>query len=168
MFGAASPNRDLHSLARAGVVREGTHANEVGYETMLRSDTTTVAFESLAANTADPDYADASGLIPQASPNAASGAGDYDAVNFEGASRFNGLPPNAVSIAQMYDKQPANDAPVSLYDVMADDGVGAAPRSVQMIRGSAAQVPSERANGASEVIGEIHRCAAVCNSALLS
>ena len=68
----------------------------------------------------------------------------------------------------MYDKQPANDAPVSLYDVMADDGVGAAPRSVQMIRGSAAQVPSERSNGASEVIGEIHRFAAACKAALLS
>ena len=178
MFGAASPNRDLRSLARAGVVREGTHAAEIGYETMMRSDTTTLGFgrgaggtnasEGLAAHTADPDYADASDLIPQASPNAASGGGDYDAVNFDGAARFNGLPANAVSIAQLYDTQSATDAPVSLYDVMADDGVGAAPRSVQMIGGSAAQVPSERTNGASEVIGEINRCAAVYPAGLLS
>ena len=104
-------------------------------------------------DTADPNYADASGLIPKAGSG---GCGDYDDVNFEGAALLNGLPPNAVSNAPMYDKQPANDAPrpASLYDVMVDDGVGAAPRSVQMIRGNAAQVPSERSNGASEVFGD--------------
>ena len=116
-----------------------------------------------AAGTADPNYADASSLLPRLSLQASASAGDYDDVNFEGAARFNGLPPNAISNAPMYDKQPANNAvrPASLYDVMADDGVGAAPRSVQMIRGSAAQVPSERNNGASEVFGETQRRAAM-------
>ena len=116
-----------------------------------------------AAVTADPNYADASSLLPRSSLQASASAGDYDDVDFEGAARFNGLPPNAISNAPMYDKQPANNAarPASLYDVMVDDGVGAAPRSVQMIRGSAAQVPSERNNGASEVFGETHRHAAM-------
>ena len=106
---------------------------------------------------AEPAYADASGLVPQATTvtTTVATAGDYDQVNFEGAARFNGLPPNAISAAPTYDKQTPSNAPrpASLYDIMADGGSDAAPRPVQIIRGNAAQALLERANGATEVCG---------------
>ena len=84
----------------------------------------------------------------------------YDTVDFEGAARLNGVSTAptydtryAPIAAPTYDTRPTNtvQGPAVLYDVMVES---AAPRPVQMIRGSASQVPSTRDHGATEVYGD--------------